>query len=367
MSEIFVAAGVHQSFPASCYSDERRFAEEKARIFRHCWQLVGHETDIPNVGDYVVEDISGISIIVMRGQDSLIRAFYNVCIHRGHELLDGKGCVKKLTCAYHAWTYDTTGQLRAAPNSTNFPEFDVQDYKLRQVRVEVCFGLIMVNIDADARPFSEIAAEAIPEIAQYAPNLPHYHRAARTERLAMANWKVVAENFNECYHCAVVHKTLTSGVVDPDKYRTRGHDYGIRHESPARSDDRKSYNYVADANTRTDKFLTWWFFPLMAVQIYPGGIVNTYRWKPLSVRTTKIEVDWWLPTTTPNGAEQEIILQHRNTTFAEDGPVVDSVQRGLESGGFTTGPLVVDAECSSQSEHPIVVFNQLYTVAMSRL
>jgi len=367
MSEMCFAAGVHESSPASAYWDEALFDEEKAKIFRCCWQLVGHETDIPGAGDYVVEDISGVSVIVMRGHDGLIRAYYNLCVHRGHELLRGKGCAKRMTCPYHAWTYDTTGQLRAAPNSTNFPNFDLSRYRLRQVQVEICFGLIVVNLDAHARPFREIAAEALLEIAEYAPNLQHYHRAARTERLAAANWKVVAENFNECYHCAVVHKTLTSGVVDPSQYRTRGHSYGIRHESPARPDDRKSYNYVADANARTDKFLTWWLFPLMAVQIYPGGIVNTYRWKPQTVRATKIEVDWWLPGATPNAMEQEIILQHRNTTFAEDGPIVDSVQRGLESGGFVTGPLVVDAECSSQSEHPILAFNLLYKEAMSRI
>lgn len=365
MSEMYFAPGVHQSTHARAYWDEALFAEERAKIFKRCWQLIGHETDIPGVGDYVVEDVSGVSVIIIRGKDRLIRAFYNVCIHRGHELLQGKGCTNKMICPYHAWTYDTTGQLRAAPNSANFPNFDTSQYQLRQVRAEVCFGLILVNLDPQARPFLELTAQAASEISEYAPNLQHYHRAARTERLAAANWKVVAENFNECYHCAVVHKTLTTGVVDPGKYRTRGHNYGIRHESPARPDDRKSYSYIADINMKTDKFLTWWFFPLMALQIYPGGIVNTYRWKPLSVRQTKIEVDWWLPQTTPNAMEQEIILQHRHTTFAEDGPIVDSVQRGLESGGFDTGPLVVDIECSSQSEHPIMAFNALYGAAMS--
>lgn len=355
--------------PAAVYVDPAHWAREKALLWDRLPQVLCPSALLAQPGMAVPHDATGRPLLITRDTDGAAHVFLNVCRHRGTRLIEGQDtvCARRMTCPYHAWTYDTTGQLRAAPNSTNFPNFDLSRYRLRQVQVEICFGLIVVNLDAHARPFREIAAEALLEIAEYAPNLQHYHRAARTERLAAANWKVVAENFNECYHCAVVHKTLTSGVVDPSQYRTRGHSYGIRHESPARPDDRKSYNYVADANARTDKFLTWWLFPLMAVQIYPGGIVNTYRWKPQTVRATKIEVDWWLPGATPNAMEQEIILQHRNTTFAEDGPIVDSVQRGLESGGFVTGPLVVDAECSSQSEHPILAFNLLYKEAMSRI
>ncbi len=103
------------------------------------------------------------------------------------------------------------------------------------------------------------------------------------------------------------------------------------------------------------------------LQVYPGGIVNTYRWKPLSVNETKIEVDWWLPHGQPNTVEREIILQHRTTTFAEDGPIVDSVQRGLESGALQHGALVVDDACSSQSEHPIMAFNAHYQKAMGNM
>ena len=365
MGEMSFAGGVYTTLPARSYTDEALYAQEKAQIFRRSWQLIGHANDIPNAGDYVVEDVSGTSVIVMRGQDAEIRAFYNVCVHRGHELLEGKGCAKKMTCPYHAWTYDTTGQLRAAPNAANFPGFDKSQHRLRQVRVEVFFGLVLVNLDAEAASFAELAAEAIPEIQDYAPNLASYHRAARTERLASANWKVVAENFNECYHCAVVHKTLTTGVVDPDAYRTRGYDYGIRHVSPARPDEKKSYSYVADPEAKTDKFLTWWFFSAGGA----AGLSRRHRQhlplEAVGVNRTKIEVDWWLPEATPNPVEEEIILQHRTTTFAEDGPIVDSVQRGLESGGFDTGPLVVDAVCSSQSEHPIMAFLEHYRDAMA--
>jgi carnitine monooxygenase subunit len=103
---------------------------------------------------------------------------------------------------------------------------------------------------------------------------------------------------------------------------------------------------------------------LFAIQVYPGGIVNTYRWRPEAVDRTTIEVDWWLPNKVPNAVESAIIDQHRTTTFAEDAPIVDAVQRGLASGGFDRGPLVVENACGSQSEHPILAFQRQYRSAM---
>ena len=364
MTSHLMQGGVYETLPAEIYTNPDVFKDEWHRVFRRSWQLAGHLTDIANLGDYFVAEFSGTSIIVMRGQDNEIRAFYNVCIHRGHELLAGAGCVKKMTCPYHAWTYDTAGQLRAAPNAKNFPDFDVSKYSLNQVQLEVFHGLILINLDKTAPSFLGTVQSVSSEIAEYAPSLDIYVRADRTERLSAANWKIVAENFNECYHCAIVHKTLTTGVVDPEQYLTRPADYGIRHESPARVGDVQSYGYVADTDAKTDKFLTWWFWPLFAIQIYPGGIVNTYRWHPISVDQTKVEVDWWLPNKTPSSVEAEIIHQHRTTTFAEDGPIVDSVQRGLASGGYDVGPVVVDQTCSSMSEHPILTFQNHYKKSM---
>ena len=200
MGEMNFASGVYETLPPKAYCDPTLFATESARIFRLSSHLIGHVTDLPNAGDYRVDDISGCSVIVMRGTDGVLRGFYNVCAHRGHELLTGQGCVKKLTCPYHAWTYDTCGHLRALPNEANVPGLDTSRHALRQIRLEVVFGLILVNLDPDAQPLADTVA--IPEISAYAPKLATYHRAARTERLAAANWKVVAENFNECCQTA---------------------------------------------------------------------------------------------------------------------------------------------------------------------
>ena len=100
MTEMSFSGGVYQSLPARTYCEESTFTQERNQIFKRSWQLIGHETDIPNPGDYVVEDISGTSVIVIRGQDNVICVFYNACVHRGHELLNGKGLhQKEITCA----------------------------------------------------------------------------------------------------------------------------------------------------------------------------------------------------------------------------------------------------------------------------
>ncbi len=366
-----VPGGVYETLPSRLYTDPATFDAEQEVVFARSWQLVGHQSQVPNPGDHFLARVSGEAVVVVRGDDGTIRAFYNVCAHRGHELVterrdDGLdvGTCRRFTCPYHAWSYRTDGSLAGAPNAAAFPGFDAATVNLAPVRVEVFHGLLLVNLAADAVPFHLVAGSASEQIARYAPGLADAHHVARTERRAAANWKVVAENFNECYHCAVVHKTLTTGVVDPDRYTTRVEPWGIVHRSPARPDDVKSYGYVADADAGTDWFLTWWFWPLFAVQVYPGGIVNTYRWRPVDVGTTEVEVDWWLPHPEPTEVEAEIIHQHRTTTFAEDGPIVDSVQRGLASRGFDRGPIVVDDRCSSRSEHPILGVRYHYLAAM---
>ena len=359
-----IRGGVYETLPTSHYFDPAIFEREKTHIFHRCWQLAGHVSDIPNHGDFFVADISGKSIVVLRGKDDMVRGFYNVCIHRGHELLTGKGCVNHIICPYHAWMYDTTGQLQNVPNGDAFPGLDVTDHSLNQVNLNTFMGLILINLDKNAIPFEEFIGDASDEIRERAPSLESYVHVERTDRNSPANWKIEAENFNDCYHCPVIHKTLTSGVVDPTKYRTRKRPYGILHESPVRPDEKKSFGYSADANRKTDKFITWWFWPLFVVQVYPGGHVNTCRWKPVSLNETRVEVDWWMPSKILNSVEAELIKQQRETTFYEDGEVVKSVQRGLESGGLEKGMVMVDEACSSLSEHPIVAFHEHYFAAM---
>ena len=124
------------ALPGYLYSDPAVFEREKRRLFYASWQIVAHESDLPNVGDYVCASVVDQSLFVLRGHDGVVRAFFNVCQHRAHELLAGKGNVKSvIVCPYHAWSYELDGSLRGARATRHLPEFDPQEYGLAPVRM----------------------------------------------------------------------------------------------------------------------------------------------------------------------------------------------------------------------------------------
>lgn len=348
-------AGVHHSFPSSYYIDESIFEREKEVIFEKSWHLIGNLSDFIDVADYLCELVCDKSIFLIKTSTGEIKAYHNVCQHRGHELLpnDSKGNAKKIICPYHSWTYNPDGDLIGLPQKNKFPGIDLKTYSLKIVQVEIFAGFVFVNLDLDAPSLLAVACEGLEEINKIVNSERKLFRSERTERLAEANWKVVMENFNECYHCQTVHKTLSKEVLSIKKYRTEKTSYGLRHESDAKGE-----------NDPNDKFFTWWFYPTFAIQCYPGGIINTYRWKAISKNRTKVEVDWWLPSEIPTSDEINVILQHRNFTFSEDAPIVNSVQKGLESGALERPTYVVDVDNSHNSEHPILAFHEHYLASI---
>ena len=346
-----IQAGAHTTLLARLYTDPEVFADEQERIFARAWLFVGHRTQIAQPGDYFTCRAAGESLIVIHGRDGALRAFYNLCRHRGHALLEEAGNARRFSCPYHAWTYDDQGALRAAPNMENVPGFEPACHGLKPVRLEVFHGLIFVNLDDEAAPLTPQTGAADAEIAEALPNLATCVFAHRTEAVLAANWKVVVENFSECYHCAVVHKTFTQGVAQPESYRVTPRGFCELHSARARVGD--------------DRFYAWRLWPLMALQSYPGGIGMTFRWIPLGVDRTKVEVDWWLPKPEPSAVEAELIETHAATTFAEDIPLVESVQRGLASRGFEAGLIMVDEANSDRSEHGVKAFQDLYRQQMA--
>ncbi|NIP77179.1 MAG: Rieske 2Fe-2S domain-containing protein, partial [Xanthomonadales bacterium] len=259
-----IPAGAYETLPSHRYTDPAAFAEEQDRIFARAWHFVGHQTQVASPGDYFTCRAAGENLIVIHGQDGELRAFFNLCRHRGHSLLEGTGNARRFSCAYHAWTYDDTGALRAAPNMENVTGFDPACHGLKPVRLEIFHGLIFVNLDDRAQPFAAQIGTAESEIAEALPNLETRVFAHRTEVLLNANWKVAIENFAECYHCAVVHKTFVQGVVRAERYRVIPRGFCELHHSVSRDG--------------KDRFQSWRFWPLTALQSYPGGIAMTFRW-----------------------------------------------------------------------------------------
>ncbi|HLY58507.1 MAG TPA: aromatic ring-hydroxylating dioxygenase subunit alpha [Stellaceae bacterium] len=210
-----------RTLPSEFYTSAEIFALEKERIFSREWVCVGRESDLPGPGDSLVVDVAGESIVVLRNEDGQLRAFYNVCRHRGAQLcgtnLPGKvapaGVVggKRIRCAYHSWTYSLDGELVAAPHLSGADGIDRSKYSLYPVGADAWAGFAFVNLTPEGAPSLAAQLGIIPRrIARYPLDRL---RAGHTIRYDVAaNWKVIAENYNECYHCGGAHPELCSVV-----------------------------------------------------------------------------------------------------------------------------------------------------------
>ena len=194
-----------RTLPGYIYSDPQVLEEERRRIFYKSWQLAGHVSEVTQAGDYVTADIAGQSVFVIREKSGKLSAFFNVCQHRAHELLSGKGNVKSaIVCPYHAWAYEFDGTLRKARATVRMPEFDAKEYSLVPVRLEAMLGFLFDNLDADAKPLSELVPDMIADMQATMPWIGELqvNREGDVPReefgRLQANWKVLAENCLEC-------------------------------------------------------------------------------------------------------------------------------------------------------------------------
>ncbi|MEN8710523.1 MAG: Rieske (2Fe-2S) protein, partial [Paracoccaceae bacterium] len=139
--------GPIRSLDARYYTDPKVFELEKAGLLARTWQFACHASQLENPGDYVAFELCDESLFSIKGRDGTIRTFYNVCQHRAHQLVSGEGSTRVVVCPYHAWTYELTGKLRAAPNSKSVPGFDASQVCLTEIRTEVFLGFVFVNLD----------------------------------------------------------------------------------------------------------------------------------------------------------------------------------------------------------------------------
>lgn len=364
-----IAAGHHPdpaqslSLRAEAYTETSWFELERTAIFGQTWQLICHVEKLAASGSYVVATVATMPIVATRGKDGRLRAFYNVCKHRAHQLLSGEGTTRAIVCPYHAWTYDLTGQLKGARGTRNLPGFDTSDVCLDQVQVEEFCGFVYVNLDPDAEALSIQAAGLGREIGAWAPDVASLTHAHRLTYEIDSNWKNLIDNFLECYHCHVAHKDFVS-LVDMSTYTVTTHDIYSSHMAEAGKGDNSAYS-VQDATVQTHA--VWWLWPNTCLLRYPGqGNVMTWQMIPVGPDKTREVFDFYLETPDPNPAEQESIRYIDTVLQVEDIALVESVQRGMRTPAFTQGRLVCDLGGSGVSEHAVHHFHGLVLDAYRR-
>ena len=351
------------TIPARYYLDADILAQEKEEIFYRSWWYAGHHSRLAEPGCYLTADVCGQNIIVIRDRDGELKAYYNVCQHRGHELLFGSGRVRTITCPYHAWSYGFDGELKAARNCEKVAGFDKCQFALKPVQVEVFCGLVFVNLDLDAAPLAQQAAGLEKEIRAYCPRVDEVTFAQRDEYDVACNWKVMVDNFLECYHCHPAHKDFVS-LVDMDSYKVTTHEIYSSHVSnAAKSTDNNAYHF--EKGEVDFGYAGWFLWPNLTIWIYPGEPnISTLQMIPAGAGRTIEYQDWYLPNPEPTQQQRDAMDYQREVLQPEDVGLCESVFRGLQSKGYNQGRFIVDAERSELSEHGVHHFQQLYVEAM---
>ncbi|MEM7428233.1 MAG: Rieske 2Fe-2S domain-containing protein, partial [Pseudomonadota bacterium] len=296
--------GASFSLKAEAYTDPHWAEIERSAVFRKTWQWVCHTEKLREPGAYLTIEIASHPICIVRDQEGALRAFYNVCKHRAHELLKGEGRTNKIMCPYHAWTYDLTGQLRRAPETENLVDFSVKEICLDQVQVEEFCGFIFVNLDPSAASLRDQSGDLEMEIRHWAPDIDQLTFGHRLTYDIRSNWKNVVDNFLECYHCPTAHKDFCS-LVDMDTYKVTTHGIYSSHMAEAGKGTNSAYD-VSNAKVRTHA--VWWLWPTTCLMRYPGRssmiVLNII---PVGPDRTLETYDFFLETPEPDEAELEAI------------------------------------------------------------
>ncbi|MEO1865295.1 MAG: ring-hydroxylating oxygenase subunit alpha, partial [Pseudomonadota bacterium] len=314
-------------------------------------------------GDYVATEIQGQSVFACRDKSGELQAFYNVCKHRGHELLKGSGRVNSVSCPYHAWVYELNGKLASARRSELIEDFVVEEICLDSIRVEVFCHLVFVNLNPNAISLAEQSEGLADEVLSYAPDLSGLTLAHTLTYSIKANWKAVVDNFLECYHCPVAHRDFCT-LVEMDTYKVKTHGIYSSHMAKAGRSENKAYGI--DSAEVTDHAV-WYLWPNTTLMRYPGrGNFMVWRFYPVGPEETCEIFDFFFETDSPNDAEREAIKFIDETLQPEDIALVESVQRGMRTPAFNQGRYLVDPENSGLSEHAVHHFHSLILDAYQR-
>jgi phenylpropionate dioxygenase-like ring-hydroxylating dioxygenase large terminal subunit len=337
------------SLPAWTYSDPDFFNAEIQRVMRPSWQVVCHVNDVPNTGDYHMLEYAGESVIAIRGDDLMVRAFINVCRHRGSRLVDNaSGCARRLICPYHAWTYDLQGKLTGVPLKSTYPGLDQSKHGLVSVELEIFQGFLFVRLEDEGGPsVAQMMAPYKDELLPYKfEELEAFGRVTLRER--RVNWKNIGDNYSDGLHIVVAH---------PGLKRLMGNGYGV--EASAHVD--KLWGPIVDnaSNNPSErayqKYLPnvphlpperqrlWTYFklwPNFAFDIYPDQI-DFMQWIPVSPTETLIrEIAYAIPDDRREmQAARYLNWRINRQVNAEDTILVGRVQKGMGSESFTVGPL----------------------------
>ena len=357
------------TLPREYFTSPAILTEEVDRIFTRQWLCVDREERVAGRGDYFLLEAAGESIIILRDQQGTVRAFYNVCRHRGSRLCEEhRGSLSEtIQCPYHAWTYGLDGRLIGAPATNDLEGFRKQDWPLRPVSVALWEGFIFINLAEDPISFENAHAPLLTRFTRFGMS---GLRLGRTHEYDIkANWKLIVQNYSECYHCPLVHPTLTRRTP-PTLGENDLVDGPFLGGYMVLSEDAKSMTMsgracglpVSDALPAADHDRVYYYsiMPNMLLSLHPDYVMFHVLW-PLAVDRTRVFCSWLFNPATLADPSFSIDdgVQFWDMTNREDWHVCELSQQGVSSRSYTPGPY-------SRRESMSAAFDREYIQAMGR-
>ncbi len=331
-STISHALETGHTLPARWYADGAVFEQEKRRIFHRTWQYVGHTGQVANPGDFITTRLGDIPVVIARDADGSLRAFANVCRHRGSEVvLECAGNRKTLQCHYHGWTYNLDGSLRNAPRANEQASFAKEELSLIPFSVETWGPMIFVKPNRESGSFRDLIGDLPALFGRAGVDLARLRMYRQDVYEIASNWKIIIENFNECYHCPIAHPAF-SEVIDTDKYSAdTSHEYYSTYHGPLVRAPQNSVNYA-----------TLWPTAMIALSTHPMAMQMLCVY-PIDAGHTREIIDYYFAEDVTDDQVREY-KELSDLVQREDIILCESVQRGLASGVIENGTLMQSRE-----------------------
>jgi glycine betaine catabolism A len=336
------------SLPAEAYADTSVLRWEMEHFFDGSWVCVGRSEDLRNAGDRRAVSLGHERALLVRDESGKLRAFYNVCRHRGHELMQvGETASGRFVrCPYHAWCYGLDGSLKGTPGYAGVAGFDRADYSLVPVRIAEWQGWVFANASGDAVPFEEHVGNLGDMIGNHGSG--ELVTAARQDYEVEANWKILVENYHECYHCPSIHPELCK--VSPPKsgedHESRGAWVGGSMELEEHADTMSLTGqsfaprlpHLAEGQEREVYY--YQIFPNLLISPHPDYVM-THRLTPVAPDRTHVECEWLFSreALASEGFDPSYATEFWHITNGQDWRACEAVQRGVSSRGYRQGPL----------------------------
>ena len=317
------------TIPSAWYTDPWFLELERKTVLSSFWHFVGHEGRIPDIGDQIVAELPWNPVVVVRGNDGVARAFYNVCRHRGGPIAIEDCRSKMLQCKYHGWTYTLEGSLRGVPRFGRSDLFDKKDFGLVPLALQSWQGLLFARSTEHAVSLVDLL-DGVGETIKGHSSLPSLKFYRRVEYTIRCNWKVYVDNYLEGYHVPLVHPSLNS-ILDYQEYRTSVRRFSSLQQSPLSETD---HSYGIQSGGRAFYFF---IFPNFMMNILPGRM-QTNLVLPLSHNEAKVIFEYYYQDTS-RALEARIDEDIRASDLIqkEDVMICEHVQRGLGSSGYDQG------------------------------